>query len=153
MLKKKKQSKTIKLYGKKLKALFEWKKKHHLRPQFAFKSFPANSKKHQQIGHFEPQLEYTTEIFEPEPIVLPKEYINKIIGISITEKFTLDILEKIGCMVENNQENFIIKTPWWRQDLHDTDNIIEEIARFFGYDNIPLIAPAVKTNITKKIHL
>lgn len=150
-LKKETIKKTIKLYGKKTESAIRMEKGTSLKaPQFALRAFLQTVKKHQQIGHFEPQLEYTTEIFEPEPIVLPKEYINKIIGISITEKFTLDILEKIGCMVENNQENFIIKTPWWRQDLHDTDNIIEEIARFFGYDNIPLIAPAVKTNITKK---
>lgn len=150
-LKKETIKKTIKLYGKKTESAIRMEKGTALKaPQFALQAFLQIVKKHQQIGHFEAQLEYKTEQFEPELIILPKEDINKIIGISIAEKFILHILEKAGCIVQNNEDNFTIKTPWWRVDLHDTDNIIEEIARFFGYDNIPLIAPAVKTKITKK---
>lgn len=59
--------------------------------------------------------------------------INAFIGIDATEEFMLDILNQLECKVENG----VITPPTFRPDLESEADISEEIARFFGYNNIP----------------
>ena len=59
--------------------------------------------------------------------------INAFLGIDATEEFMLDVLNKLECKVENG----IITPPTFRPDLESEADISEEIARFFGYNNIP----------------
>ncbi len=59
--------------------------------------------------------------------------INSFIGIDATEEFMLDVLNQLECKVEDG----IITPPTFRPDLESEADISEEIARFFGYNNIP----------------
>ncbi len=59
-------------------------------------------------------------------------WINNFLGSNIDEKTMIEILETIECKVENN----IITVPTFRPDLEHKADISEEIARFFGYNNI-----------------
>ena len=64
--------------------------------------------------------------FEPE-------WVNNFIGINVSADEQKKILERLGCKVENG----IITVPSFRGDLLHKADISEEIARFYGYDNIP----------------
>ena len=77
----------------------------------------------------------------------------KIIGESITRKETANILNSLGFNAsasKTNETNFTqeVKIPYWRSDITIEDDLIEEIARIKGYDNLssePLQYP--KNNI------
>ena len=80
---------------------------------------------------------------EEKIINLDLKWVNKIIGQEIEEKKIKNILERLGLEVQNNsQESWNIKIPSWRQkDLQIKEDIIEEIIRIYGYNNIKAIIP------------
>ena len=69
------------------------------------------------------------------PFTLPfePEWVNGFIGIDVNADEQKVILERLGCKVENGT----ITVPSFRGDLRHKADISEEIARFYGYDNIP----------------
>ena len=70
-----------------------------------------------------------------KPVTLPfmPEWTNKFIGIDCPADEQKKILEKIGFKVENDT----ITAPAFRIDIEHQADISEEIARFYGYNNIP----------------
>lgn len=70
-----------------------------------------------------------------EKVTLPfmPEWTNKFIGIDLSADEQKAILEKIGFTVENGT----ITAPSFRIDIESQADISEEIARFYGYNNIP----------------
>ncbi len=61
------------------------------------------------------------------------DWVNNFIGIDVSAKDQKEILERIGFKVENN----LITVPSFRNDIEHQADISEEIARFYGYENIP----------------
>jgi phenylalanyl-tRNA synthetase beta chain len=60
-----------------------------------------------------------------------------IIGIKISKDDILDILERLGfVIVESNDENCSVEVPLRRVDVTQEADLIEEIARLYNYDNI-----------------
>lgn len=74
--------------------------------------------------HFD-ETSRVTIPFEPE-------WTNKFLGTDISKEAMIAYLEKIDCIVEND----IITVPTFRPDLLHKADIAEEIARFYGYNNI-----------------
>lgn len=89
---------------------------------------------------------------EEKIITFNLEWANKIIGQIIEPKKIKNILENLGLKIENIKkdlndlkENWDIKIPSWRQkDLQIKEDLIEEIIRIYGYDNIKPIIPEDK---------
>ncbi|MCR4672420.1 MAG: phenylalanine--tRNA ligase subunit beta [Lachnospiraceae bacterium] len=70
--------------------------------------------------------------FEPERI-------NKLLGTSLTADEMLDILKRLELTYD--EETGLLHIPTFRQDLLATCDIAEEVARFFGYANVPSTLP------------
>ncbi|MCQ2488489.1 MAG: phenylalanine--tRNA ligase subunit beta [Clostridia bacterium] len=85
-----------------------------------------------------------------EPVVLPfmPEWTNKFIGIDVPADEQAEILRKIGFTVENDK----ITAPAFRIDIEHQADISEEIARFYGYNNIPTreLAGVAKATLTER---
>ena len=64
------------------------------------------------------------------------EFINKFLNVNISYEEMKNILSRLDCKVIDN--NVIV--PSFRLDLKNKNDIAEEIARFYGYDNIPSTA-------------
>ncbi len=64
--------------------------------------------------------------------------INDIIGFEIDEKIVVEILKKLGFVIESiSDENIRVKVPEFRSDIENIQDIAEEILRIYGIDNIP----------------
>ncbi|MDO4619162.1 MAG: phenylalanine--tRNA ligase subunit beta [Lachnospiraceae bacterium] len=76
-----------------------------------------------------------------EPIELPfePEKMNKLLGIEVSEEQMLAYFEKIDLGFD--PERRVVIVPTFRQDLLRTCDLAEEVARFYGYDNIPVTLP------------
>ncbi|OGY79757.1 MAG: phenylalanine--tRNA ligase subunit beta [Candidatus Kerfeldbacteria bacterium RIFCSPHIGHO2_02_FULL_42_14] len=72
----------------------------------------------------------------------------KIIGESVEARQIIQILERIGCRIEQKEAGFVVVTPSaWRTDLHYEEDLIEEIARIVGYDSIQEKLPEVRLTL------
>ncbi len=71
-------------------------------------------------------------------IEITKDYINRYIGIEIADERILAILRSLSFTVEQKGETFYISVPTFRatKDINGKADIIEEITRIYGYDNI-----------------
>jgi phenylalanyl-tRNA synthetase beta chain len=73
-------------------------------------------------------------------------WIYKKIGIEIDKQEILDILDYLGFKVEENNDNLLITIPSWRavKDVRIKEDILEEIARIYGYNKIKALLPTLK---------
>ncbi len=65
-------------------------------------------------------------------VKLDVERINNLLGLNVSEKEMIDILEKLDMKVENG---YVIP-PYFRTDINYVADLAEEVARFYGYDKI-----------------
>lgn len=85
-------------------------------------------------------------------IIVSKEKIDKVVGVKISPKKMIDLLEKLGFKTKGIDEEIEIDVPSWRlNDIEIEEDIIEEIARVYGYHNIPSILPDIQTPVPKNI--
>ena len=70
---------------------------------------------------------------EKRTIAFDYEWINYYIALNLSKGEMIKILESLGFTVEND----IITVPSFRSDIENKYDISEEIARIYGYDNIP----------------
>ena len=91
------------------------------------------------------------------PLKLTAKRLNKILGTTFTLDTVWPYLESLGFerkeisssvidlvetleagRAEGSGESIEVVTPYWRSDIHIEDDLIEEFARTYGYDNLPV---------------
>jgi phenylalanyl-tRNA synthetase beta chain len=79
------------------------------------------------------------------PIKLTWDFINNRIGQIIPKDQVLKTLKALGFEVKDTKKEITLKVPIWRatKDVSIKEDIIEEIARIYGYDNIVPVMPSV----------
>ena len=76
----------------------------------------------------------------PEPVTLRFAQIPRILGIDVPRDETLRILRELGLEVQGEAtgESVTLSVPGWRRrDITREADLIEEVARMYGYDRIP----------------
>lgn len=80
--------------------------------------------------------------FEAPSIELKREQVNTILGIELTLEEISDMLSRLGFEISKATENLInVTVPSYRGDVEREADLIEEIARVFGYNKIPVTRP------------
>ena len=82
-----------------------------------------------------------------EPITLPIAKVRDVIGIDINPSEMVRILTQLGFEVEQQNDALICKPPSYRFDMSIREDLIEEIARIYGYDNIPSVLPYLQVSM------
>jgi len=85
---------------------------------------------------------YPSKIKEKEVVVV-KEYINSLIGVKVSEEDIEKILTSLGFAVKLRKEDIVVTVPTFRSDIGGEEDIIEEIARVYGYDRIEPQSPVL----------
>lgn len=86
--------------------------------------------------------EYPQKIFTAKDIPLRLSRINETIGTAIKGKDVVRILRSIGMDIrQNGRGKYLVTPPSSRVDIMREIDLIEEIARLYGYDRIPVIMP------------
>lgn len=77
-------------------------------------------------------------------IKLDPTYVQSVIGKEVSGKEMIESLTRLGFEVEKSQI-LTVKVPSWRstKDINIAEDLIEEIARMHGYENIPSTLPAL----------
>lgn len=79
-----------------------------------------------------------------EPVNIDIDHVNKFLGIDISYDEISHLLNPLGFTVETRPGQCKILPPSFRNDINIEADLIEEIARTYGYDKIPAELPAVK---------
>ena len=77
---------------------------------------------------------------EPSKVTFDAEKINALLGTDLTKEQMLGYLKLVE--LEYDETTNEIVAPTFRQDIHRLADVAEEVARFFGYDNIPTTLPS-----------
>lgn len=95
-----------------------------------------------EIGH----IALKTNTASPKQISVGYAEINRLIGADISKDTVNDILLKLGFTINSFKydETLIVTLPGHRFDIAIKEDIVEEIARIYGYDNIPAQIPIAR---------
>ncbi|MBM3576889.1 MAG: phenylalanine--tRNA ligase subunit beta [Alphaproteobacteria bacterium] len=95
---------------------------------------------------------------EPRVIDFPWNEIKRLAGIAVEPAQATVILERLGFTVEKSGADARITVPTWRPDIEGKADIVEEVVRMIGVDNVPStplpradgVAPPVLTLMQKR---
>ncbi len=91
---------------------------------------------------------------EPVRVPFDQDEINRLLGTDISKEEMIGYFEKIG--LEYDGETNEVIAPTFRHDLFRMADLAEEVARFYGYDNIPTTLPrgeATTGKLSFKLHV
>ncbi|MEY3197104.1 MAG: Phenylalanyl-tRNA synthetase beta chain, partial [Pseudomonadota bacterium] len=78
-------------------------------------------------------------------IILDQKFIKDFIGYDISIEKSAEILQSLGFSVTLDGANLLATAPSWRHDISIKEDLIEEIVRIYGIDNIPSVSIASNT--------
>lgn len=80
-------------------------------------------------------------------IRLRRDRIKRVLGIRISDNEVLEILQRLEMQVESIDVGWQVIVPSFRFDIELEVDLIEELVRIYGYDQIPIHKPKMELNI------
>jgi phenylalanyl-tRNA synthetase beta chain len=93
----------------------------------------------------EGSVEADTLTVKPAVISITLEKITRVIGANITKEVVERIFERLQFEVTTDNDLFTVTVPTRRGDITIEEDLIEEVARIYGYDNVPKTLPIGST--------
>lgn len=92
-------------------------------------------------GQVDPEVTDVCQVPAVTPVRMPVDFPARIVGVGYTAAEVRDVLERIGCAVDGDDE-LVVTPPTWRPDLVSPIDLVEEVARLHGYAEMPSVLPA-----------
>lgn len=86
--------------------------------------------------------ENLADLPKPAPVTLRRARLKRVLGVTVSDAEVARIFTALGMAVEELAEGWRVTAPSRRFDIEREEDLIEEVARIFGYDNIPAAMPA-----------
>jgi len=78
-------------------------------------------------------------------IILRHRRINELLGVEVDEAFVQKTLTDLELGIELQQPGvWRVRVPSWRVDLDREADLVEEVARFYGYEKVPSVLPPLR---------
>lgn len=90
---------------------------------------------------------YDTTDLSNKKIEITYNNINSLLGSDISKKDVLDIFERLGFGYEEKEEKIIVEVPRRRIDVNIKEDLIEEVGRIYGVNNIKGKLPMTPTKL------
>lgn len=99
-------------------------------------------------GELQEVVEHVNAKPQVRSITLPVERLVKLLGFGISHKEAVAALAKLQISAEavtlhkDSEGIHVPEVPWWRPDLKEPEDLVEEIVRVIGYDKVPATIPS-----------
>lgn len=86
-------------------------------------------------------------------VKISADYINRRLGVKLKSDDMAKLLQNVEFDVETTEDELAVRAPFWRTDIEIKEDVVEEIGRLYGYDNLPLelpkrsVKPAAKNSL------
>ena len=74
--------------------------------------------------------------YTPKVVDFPVSEVKRLTGLEVSAKESVSVLEGLGFAVEGSGENVSVSVPSWRPDVDGKADLVEEVMRIHGVDNI-----------------
>ncbi len=91
------------------------------------------------------------ENFEPKTATITPQYFKQHIGFDVPKSQMMQILQNLGFEVNEKAEQIVAKSPSFRGDINDSEDLAEEIVRMIGFDSIPAVSLPTE-NLPKTVY-
>jgi phenylalanyl-tRNA synthetase beta chain len=89
---------------------------------------------------------------DPEPVNLSREKMDALLGAKINISEARQYLRRLGFKLMSSDKGLLVWPPHFRGDIQIEEDLIEEVARIYGYERLPVISPSGSvTNIPPNI--
>lgn len=82
-------------------------------------------------------IDVYNEKLEEHSLEVDADWVNKFLGVDLTKEVMKDCLDRLELYTEVNGNKLEIKVPTFRGDINIREDVAEEIARIYGYNNVP----------------
>lgn len=112
----------------------------HVDQEFTLKALDIATQMITEIcdGEISNLLQTNTATKDKDPIKFSREFLLSKSGINLSDEQIITILENLGFTTQRNKTGFSFTPPSWRDDVRIPEDLVEEILRIHGYDNIPI---------------
>jgi len=100
-----------------------------------------------QVGPVDDQI---LNVPERKPVNMRLARAEKVIGIPLTAEVVSDVFTRLGFNFKQEGDAFIVNPPSYRFDIEIEEDLIEEVARMYGFENIPDTPPVAKLKMSAK---
>lgn len=75
------------------------------------------------------------------PVGLRPERVRRLLGLSLDDEAIIELLERVHLRVDRAGAGYQVTAPSYRFDIEIEEDLVEEVARLHGYDNMPATEP------------
>lgn len=85
--------------------------------------------------------DHVVDLPKREPVRVRTARAAKVIGVPLSDEQIADIFARLGLTFTREEGGFAVTAPSYRFDIEIEEDLIEEIARVYGFENIPALPP------------
>jgi phenylalanyl-tRNA synthetase beta chain len=101
-------------------------------------------------GTAEAPIDVVAAETKPQTIRLRKTKLHDASAGVVGEGYALELFRRLGFGAEQAHDGLLVTVPAYRGDIHEEMDLIEEVLRFYGFDNIPASLPRLTTGDVRR---
>ncbi|MBV8543325.1 MAG: hypothetical protein JO088_01160, partial [Acidobacteria bacterium] len=101
-------------------------------------------------GIAESPIDVVASEVKPKSIRLRTEKLHEASAGSVGIGYALDLFRRLGFQAEQVHDGLLVTVPTYRGDIFEEMDLIEEVLRFFGLNNVPAMLPRVTTGDVRR---
>ncbi len=99
---------------------------------------------HTQVGPVDDQI---VNVPQRQPVQMRTSRAQKVIGVPLDDAMVADIFTRLGLPFSHQPGVFSVTAPSYRFDIEIEEDLIEEVARVYGFENIPAAPPVAASKM------